>query len=255
MKRTARIASATLLPLALAALASGCARDAAHARTASTPTFESRLPGSLDQVAPTADDDRGAATLAGPGVPGARYADANQEIGDDRAHEAAPQAAPGAVPQRVQRPQRVERPEPAQRPQRVDRSSIDEAPLTNGAPGPADQGRVCQAILQADLTVDDIPGGARVVLMPKAPEGYEALRIDASRLVREASVATPGSAPPSDCGLVELARKGVVATLAETSRGLELRFTVSEDMDEDVVREQVRRFVRSAGGKESNEDR
>jgi len=260
--RTVRNALPALLPLAIAALVAGCSRDAPPPRSAASPTFESSVPaaaqggpgvsGSSD-VAP----DRGSAAMGGgPGASGSSYAgqeqDQDQAQQRDRASGAEAPASAGAT---QPRPQRVDRSTVEQGPERVDRSSIDETPT--GAPaatgGQIDERRVCDALKQANLMVEDIPGGARILLTPKSVEGYEALRLNASKLVRQGNTATSGM-PGEDCPLFQLTKKGAVVILTEGPHGLELRFTSAGDMEE-TVREGVRSFVNDAGGKDIDKDR
>ncbi|AUX27789.1 uncharacterized protein SOCEGT47_083870 [Sorangium cellulosum] len=116
----------------------------------------------------------------------------------------------------------------------------------------ASERQICQVIVDsASVSAQDIPGGVQLVLTPTPGTDTESLNLLARALQSRLGELSDEPQPPpyhasSRCPLFDMARMGASARVVEAADGIRVIFTSEDSSSVYSVREQARRFVRSA---------
>lgn len=118
-----------------------------------------------------------------------------------------------------------------------------------GGPAPTRLTReaaLCSALAQqATLRVEDIQGGASLVLTPRTGADMQAVR-DAARAFEEQMVRTRPRGDGSPCALFELGHAGARAAVSEGPETMRIFITTSDPAQVETIRRQARNFAMSA---------
>ena len=214
----------TLGAVALLALAAGCSHEPKPRQAKQpSPTFESKV-GEQGQ-------QKNVGTMGAPGAPGTQQPAPEPTTGPET-------AAPPPVT-----------PEPTQ----------PGAPGTMGGGAPSTMGteptapqinerEMCDTLgSDATLVVQDIQGGAAIVISPKAGKDLDSVRSDASHLEQAISTVNPHAAAAGAdmCALFDLGRQGAHIAIVEGPKSVKMNIVAADPSTVKAVRSQVRDFVKS----------